>query len=244
MLLDEPDLGLGKELVLKIKGEEHSFKIVGICIGMSASLNMIYANYPYVAKIANQTGEADTLMVRFAAHDPASVEAGSNALEDHFERMGIRVNTLNDMISEKEDAEALFEAIVALLLVMAVLLALVGGLGLMGTMSINVLERTREIGVMRAIGASNPDIQGIVIVEGMVIGLISWVLSILLSFPITGVLTFGVGAAIMQAPMPAAYDMSGILAWLIGILFIGTVASALPAHRASRLTVRDTLAYE
>ena len=114
----------------------------------------------------------------------------------------------------------------------------------MGTMSINVLERTREIGVMRAVGASNGDIQGIVIVEGMVIGLISWAISILLSIPITGVLCFGVGMAILTAPMPAVYGMTGIIAWLIFTLVLATIASALPARRASRLTVRDTLAYE
>ena len=161
------------------------------------------------------------------------------------------------------------------MLVMASLIAVVGGLGLMGMMSINVLERTREIGVMRAIGASNLDIQSIVIVEGMVIGLISWVISILLSIPITVVittgvglesrmlmtqlispitillsipitvvLTTGVGLAILTAPMPAVYGISGIFAWLIGTLLIATFASALPARRASRLTVRDTLAYE
>ena len=116
------------------------------------------------------------------------------------------------------------------MLIMASLIAIVGGLGLMGTMSINVLERTREIGVMRAIGASNRDIQGIVIIEGLVIGLISWTIAILI--------------AILTAPMPAVYGLSGILAWLIFTLILATVASALPARRASQLTVRDTLAYE
>jgi len=63
-------------------------------------------------------------------------------------------------------------------------------------------ERTREIGVMRAIGASNFDIQSIVIAEGMVIGLISWVISIFMSVPITNILTFGVGTAMFQFSMP------------------------------------------
>ena len=130
------------------------------------------------------------------------------------------------------------------MMVMAVLIAIVGGLGLMGTMSINVIERTREIGVMRAIGASNLDIQSIVIVEGLVVGLISWAISILLSFPITNVLTFGVGMAILTAPMPPVYDSNGIIAWLIFTIVLATIASALPARSASRLTVRDTLAYE
>jgi putative ABC transport system permease protein len=130
------------------------------------------------------------------------------------------------------------------LLVMAILIAVVGGLGLMGTMSINVLERTREIGVMRAIGASNGDIQGIVISEGMLIGFISWGISILLSFPITRVLCYGVGVAVLSAPMDPIYGLTGIVAWLIFTLGLAAIASALPARGASHLTVKDTLAYE
>jgi putative ABC transport system permease protein len=111
-------------------------------------------------------------------------------------------------------------------------------------MSINVLERTREIGVMRAIGASNWHIQSIVLVEGMLIGVISWIVSIALSIPITVALCSGVGLALFSMPLPPVYGVTGISAWLFGILVIGGLASALPAHRASSLTVRDTLAYE
>jgi ABC-type lipoprotein release transport system permease subunit len=50
--------------------------------------------------------------------------------------------------------------------------------------------------------------------------------------------------AIMTSPMPAVYGLSGIVAWLVFTLILAAIASALPARRASRLTVRDTLAYE
>ena len=94
------------------------------------------------------------------------------------------------------------------------------------------------------VGASNMDIESIVIIEGMIIGLISWAIAILLAVSITSVLTRGVGLAILTAPMPAVYGLSGVIAWLVFTLILATVASAFPARSASRLTVRDTLAYE
>jgi putative ABC transport system permease protein len=128
--------------------------------------------------------------------------------------------------------------------VMSTLIAVIGGLGLMSTMSINVMERTREIGVMRAIGASNWNIQSIVIVEGMIICLISWIISLLLSVLLTNVMTSGVGLLLFGKPLTIVYGWDGIFLWLIGIVGIGILASALPARGASRLTVKDTLAYE
>ncbi len=129
---------------------------------------------------------------------------------------------------------------------MAILIAIVGGVGMMGTMSINVMERTREIGIMRAIGASDENIQKIVIVEGVVIGLISWVASFILAIPITSVLTLGVWMAVFQAPIPVVYGWNGtvVLPAALGMSILAVLSSAIPARRATKLTVRDTLAYE
>ena len=87
---------------------------------------------------------------------------------------------------------------------MAVLIAMVGGLGLASTMSLNIIERIREIGVMRAIGASSFTIQSQVIIEGMLIGMISWVLGVIFAFPVSMVLGQIVGVAILQSPLTFA----------------------------------------
>jgi putative ABC transport system permease protein len=240
---NEPDLSLGKEIVLKIYGKERSFKIVGTYVG-STLASIIYANYEYIAKVADRVGEADSLLVTTQAHDPASVEAKSNALEQYFERIGVRVSSVTTLTNERAEAEVSFDAIVALLLVMAILLALVGGLGLMGTMSINVLERTREIGVLRAIGAPNRGVAQVFILEGITIGLLSWFMGALLAVPLSQGLNEAVGVQLMGLPLSYSYSMPGLWVWLVVVLLLSALASFIPARNASRLTVREVLAYE
>ena len=243
LLQDEPELGLGKEIVLKIYGKEMPFKIVGTFVGSSFGA-IIYTNYDYLATATNRVGEADALLIRTQAHDAASVEAESKALEEHFERMGLGVSMISTLPSERADAEAIFDAIVALLLVMAILLALVGGLGLMGTMSINVLERTREIGVLRAIGAPNRGVAQVFILEGITIGLLSWSMGSLLAIPLTQGLNTALGSATMGTALTYSYSMPGLWLWLVVVLILSALASFIPARTASRLTVREVLAYE
>jgi putative ABC transport system permease protein len=240
-----PDLKVGDWLTIEIDGRETRWHIIGV-YSITGNVNppLLYTNYEYISRLIRQPGQVYSLRVLTDQHDAASQTAINDRLLKLFEKQGFQISTSQLSSEWLQSQTATTDILVYFMLVMAVLIAVVGGIGLMGTMSINVLERTREIGVMRAIGASNGNIQGIVIVEGLVVGLLSWVISILLAFPITNVLTFGVGIAILTAPMPAVYGLDGILAWLIGTLIIATVASAIPARRASNLTVRDTLAYE
>jgi putative ABC transport system permease protein len=240
-----PDLKLGDKLTIDIDEHETTWTIVGtFSITGNVSPPFLYVNYEYISRLINQPEQIYSLRVITSDHTRLTQSRVNDQLMTLFDRRGIQVADSQLAVDFIEGQKAQTDIFVYFILVMASLIAFVGGLGLMGTMSINVLERTREIGVMRAIGASNGDIRAIVIVEGMVIGLISWLVSILLSIPITVVLTTGVGLAILTAPMPPVYGLSGIIAWLIGILVIGSVASLLPAWRASSLTVRETLAYE
>lgn len=245
MLAIRPDLKVGDWMTIKINGKENKWHVIGF-YRLTGNVNppLVYTNSEYISRLTNQPGQVYSLRVLTDAHDAASQKAVNDPLRKLFDDNSIKVTSMQMSTEWLAGQKAQTDILVYFMLVMAILIAVVGGLGLMGTMSINVLERTREIGVMRAIGASNMNIQAIVLVEGLVIGLISWVISVLLSFPISSVLSYGVGSAIMQSPMPPVFDVTGILVWLFGILFIGSIASALPAHRASSLTVRDTLAYE
>jgi putative ABC transport system permease protein len=137
-----------------------------------------------------------------------------------------------------------FGIITQMLLAMAALIAAVGAIGLAGTLSINVLERRREIGVMRAIGASNLALRRIVIVEGMLIGLLSWFIGAILALPISYVLSNAVGMAFLRRPLNFEFSWGGIGLWLTVVVVLSGLASFVPAWRASRLTVREVLAYE
>ena len=127
---------------------------------------------------------------------------------------------------------------------MALLTAVVGSIGLTGTMGMNVLERTREIGVMRAIGAVDFAIMKSVVFDGVFIGLISWSAALLVSFPISFLLLKIISEAMINAPIPLAFTLDGFLIWLGVVLALSVFASILPARSAARLTIREVLAYE
>ncbi|MBU1746718.1 MAG: FtsX-like permease family protein, partial [Chloroflexi bacterium] len=127
---------------------------------------------------------------------------------------------------------------------MALLTAFVGSIGLTGTMSMNVLERTREIGVMRAIGAVDLKVIQSVLVEGLVIGTISWGFAWVISFPISYLLLLIISQAMLNAPIPLTFTLDGVAIWLVVVLVLSALASVLPARNAARLTIREVLAYE
>jgi putative ABC transport system permease protein len=110
-------------------------------------------------------------------------------------------------------------------------------------MIINVLESTREIGVMRAIGASHVSIYQVFITEGVVVGAMSWFLGALLTYPMSYALVKLLENA-MGIPLSYVFSWSGLALWLAIVTAISAVASLLPAFNASQVSVRDAISYE
>jgi putative ABC transport system permease protein len=238
-----PETKIGDWLTIKIDDKETKWYIVGIYT-ITVDTGIFYVNYEYLSHLIGHPDQIYSLQVLTDKHDAATQSRVASELRELYESHGIQVDNTQTATEAMASARGITDVVVYFMTVMAVLIAIVGGLGLMSTMSINVLERTREIGVMRALGASNGDIQSIVVVEGMVVGLISWVVSIVFSIPITTGLTYGVGMAVLKIPMTPAFSVNGIVYWLAFTLVLAAIASAVPARSASRLTVKDTLAYE
>lgn len=240
---EEPDTKVGDEVTLKIEGRNTTWRVVGLVRGVLTG-PIAYANYPHFGTVLRDAGHAGSVQVVTERHDGVSQSEVAKALEDHFERAGMRVSSTRTTADLRATIESQFNMIIVFLLIMAILLAVVGGLGLMGTMSINVLERTREIGVMRAIGASDGSVRQIFIVEGILISVISWFVGGVLALPISKLLSDAVGLAFMDAPLSYTFSASGALIWLLVVIILAALASFLPAWNASRISVREVLAYE
>lgn len=242
MLKKEADVKLGDEIMLNIEGRERSWRVVGVSLGGAPST--VYANYAPIARITGNVGMASTVVVTTHGRDESSAVQVAEALESHFKDAGLRTTSAETTAEERAQEQASYGILIVGLLVMAVLFAVVGGLGLMGTMSINVIERTREIGVMRAIGAPTRSVAQVFIVESVAVGVISWLFATLLALPLSKVMSDAVGIPLMGTPITFNFSAAGVGLWLVVVVLLSVLASFIPAQNASRLTVREVLAYE
>ena len=128
--------------------------------------------------------------------------------------------------------------------IMAQLIIVVGGLGLASTMSLAVLERTREIGVLRAIGARHRSIFTIIQVEGLVVAILSWLIAIPLSIPMSVALGAAFGRIMLPVPLNLMPELSGVASWLGIVTLVSVAACAWPAIKAMRVPAARALAFE
>jgi len=194
-------------------------------------------------------GKANTVWLQTAPTDANTQSVVATALEGALEGRGIEVapsstfgeNTIAGIIEQNGQGPNI---IINLLVVMAVVIALVGGVGLSGVLSLSVLERRREIGVMRAIGASSWQVIRLFVGEGVLLGLISWLIALPLSIPAAyGLATRGLSLALNQQ-LSYNFTPLGAALWLAIITLLAVLASLFPARSAARVSVRESLAYQ
>jgi putative ABC transport system permease protein len=242
-----PGLEVGDTARLRIGMEERDWVVVGFFqfAGRSGGL-FAYVNRDYLARKTGMVGRSVSYRLVGSGRDLslAEQEALGRQVEAYLTARGYDISEVTAGRSLHEKVSRGLNVLTTTLLILSLLLAAVGSIGLTGTMGLNVMERTREIGVMRAIGGSDRAIMKIVLIEGSLIGLISWLLACIAAVPISKILADRIFQIVYDRPAEIVFAVSGSMIWLGVVALLSVLASAAPAYSASRLTIREVLAYE
>ncbi|GAB1470190.1 FtsX-like permease family protein [Chloroflexota bacterium] len=239
-----PGIQPGDSLHLKVNGREELWEVVGIFKFVGREGILAYMPLEYSEKILNLKDRSYSFRMVTAEHSREFQNVMAEQLDDRFRAAGFKVRQAESGLASLDTVSESLDTLVVFLLIMAVLTAIVGAMGLTGTMGMNVLERTREIGIMRAIGADDRAVIKTIIGEGFVIGSISFVLAIIVSIPLTYMLATIVSLTIFETPIDVVFTWLGYAIWFGLVLLLSVLGSVLPARNAARLTIREVLAYE
>jgi putative ABC transport system permease protein len=244
---ERDQIGLGDIVKLDL-GElgKGDWQVIGIYEPIFASgfvSDTIYAPLESLYRSVRRSNLGSVLYVRTSSHTPEFQASVTNQLKQLFERRGLKVQTSQTEGELRSQYAFQFSSVTSMLLGLSVVVAIVGGIALMGALSIAVVERTKEIGVLRAIGARSRTIMGIFVMEGLLQGVLSWLLSVPLSLIVSPLIARNLGVAMFGASLDYRYAWAAVGIWLAVILVISAMASLLPARSATKISVRDSLAY-
>lgn len=240
---DEPYLKPGSKVYIMINGQEVEREVIGVVTG-SLMGPYLFFDATDLADIMGISGSATRIVVKGSPEmTDVAQQSLADKLEDDLSEKGYVTSSTQTSNQQNQTTKGQLGILVNLLTIMASALAVVGVIGLAGSMMLSVIESTREIGIMRSIGASHIAIFKIYITQGMVIGTMSWALGLVLSYPLSRVLMNALETAI---GMPLGYTFSwpGVGIWLLLVWIISILGSLMPAWRASQISIRDAIAYE
>ena len=237
-----PDIGAGDSVQLLVGGQSTTWRVVGIAQERGGS-GGVYTTAEGFANAMGQPQRANQLRIATNRHDEQTRTAVADAATKTLTNAGIQVQSAASVSRSEAITEGHLDPIIMIVLAIAVAMGVVGGIGLASTMSANILDRTREFGVMHAIGAPPKAVRRIVTAEGIFLALTSCLVAVLPALALTAVLGAGLGNLFMDAPLPFRISILAVGIWLVLVILGATLATEAAATRASRLTVREALAY-
>ena len=237
-----PGIGAGDIVQLLVGGKPTTWRVVGI-VEERMGGGGVYATTEGFAAAMGQPAWVNQLRIATTGHDEPTRTAVADAVDEALSGAGIKVGSAASVSRSEAISEGHMGPIVTIVLAIAVVMGVVGGIGLASTMSTNILERTREFGVMHAIGARPRAVRRIVTAEGVFLALASCLVAVIPALGLTAILGAGLGNLFFSAPLPFRISLLAVGIWAVLVILGAVLATDAAATRASRLTVREALAY-
>jgi putative ABC transport system permease protein len=235
---------VGDEIALDAGDAPRKFRVVGIAIDNSVFLGSqvagkVFVPETVVAKMQGREGWATFFAVGLARHSPDEVDAQLDAISQKFKRYPMGSDSAaREVKGAKEQTRILTIALAA----MSLLIGFIGALGVVNTITLSVLERRREIGVLRSIGASDANVVQTFLTEGLAFGIGGWLIGLLLGYPLGWLIARVMESVLFHLNYVFTFQM--VLVSLLFALVLTTLASLIPALAAARMRVKDVLRYE
>jgi len=239
--------GVGIRDRIIIKGEE--FRVVGIMeqVGNPQDDRQVYIPLDTAREIFEREGEIDAIYVQVkSGFEPTEIaEDIEEELRDfRNEKEGEETFSIQTFEQILESFNTIFGIVQAVLVGIAGISLLVGGIGIMNTMYTSVLERTKEIGIMKAVGARNSDILLLFLVESGLLGLFGGFIGVVIGLGFAKAVEFIISNNLGIDLLKVAIDPVLITGSLLFAFVIGSLSGMFPARQAARMKPVDALRYE
>jgi len=235
-----PELVPGAPVLLAVNGQELAATIIGVIKEFGpASLYIRDTNYR--VQLNDQDQRVNAGFVRLKEPTEKNLAALTTLLESHFELVQVRIRGLQSGKIASRVIRGHLDSIIATLLVLALLVLSVSVLGMTSAVSTNIVERGRELAILRSIGGTPAAIRRILSSEAVTIAIIGWVCGLLLAATISSTVSDFFGQALVEYPFDFRFSPLGVASSFALAVLLAVLASIAPAHVASRQSVRVAL---
>jgi putative ABC transport system permease protein len=238
-----PDLGAGDTVQLFIDGKPTTWRIVGIVQDRDGGGLGAYTTAEGLAAATGTVQQINQVRVITDRHDERTRQTVADTVDTVLAGAGIEVELAASVSRGSAAGSAHLGPVLLVLLGVALPLGVLGGIALASTMSANVLDRTREFGIMHAIGAPPKAVRRIVIAEGIFLAVTSCLVAAVPALALTKILGTGLGNLFGGAPLPFRISILAAGIWLALAILGSVLATEAAASRASRITVREALTH-
>jgi putative ABC transport system permease protein len=233
-----PDLRIGDAIMVQFRQHQTRVRVVGIVEEIGSPV--IYASFPTFENVTGLGDAATVLRVRSEdGHDRLVVATLEKALQDARLTPSF-VSTKSEFRASLEEHFAVVGGVMKMI---ALASAMVGAITLIATVSLGVIERGREIGVIRALGARPRAVLAIFLIEGGAVAVLSAIVAVFGGILFGRLLNTMAERQLLHVAVPLSVSRLGLSLLSGGVLLV-ILGVALSVRRILRLSVRDALAYQ